>query len=39
LASLDERTFKTKLSQHLARRGFDWDTIAPVVERLYQERQ
>jgi regulatory protein len=38
LAALDERTFKTRLSQFLARRGFDWDTISPVVERLYSEQ-
>src|ERR687888_386230 len=37
LASLDERTFRTRLAQFLARRGFDWDTIAPTVERLWQE--
>jgi regulatory protein len=35
--ALDERTFKTKSSQFLARRGFSWDTISPVVERLYRE--
>ena len=34
LAAADERAFKTRLGQFLARRGFDWDTIAPVVERL-----
>jgi regulatory protein len=32
---LDERTFCARLSQHLARRGFDWDTITPLVERLW----
>ena len=37
LGGLDERTFKTRLSQFLARRGFDWDTITSVVERLYTE--
>jgi regulatory protein len=36
-ATLDERTFKTRLSQFLARRGFDWDTIAPVIDRLWRE--
>jgi regulatory protein len=35
--ALDERTFRTKSSQFLARRGFGWDTISPVVERLYRE--
>jgi regulatory protein len=33
---LDERTFCARLSQHLARRGFDWDTITPLVEQLWQ---
>jgi SOS response regulatory protein OraA/RecX len=34
-AAVDGRTFRTRLGQLLARRGFDWDTIAPVVERLW----
>jgi len=38
LSELDERTFTTKLSQFLARRGFDWDTIAAVVRRLSHDR-
>jgi regulatory protein len=37
LASLDEQTFTTRLSQFLARRGFDWDVITPTVARLWQE--
>jgi regulatory protein len=37
LAHLDEHTFKIKLGQLLARRGFDWDTIGPTVERLRRE--
>jgi regulatory protein len=37
LAETDERTFRTRLGQLLARRGFDWDTIAPVIERLRRE--
>ncbi len=37
LASLDERTFRTRLRQFLARRGFDWDTVGPTVERLWRE--
>jgi regulatory protein len=37
LASADERTFRTRIGQHLARRGFDWDVIAPTVERLWCE--
>ncbi|MBV9173284.1 MAG: RecX family transcriptional regulator [Chloroflexi bacterium] len=37
LGSTDERTFTTRLSQFLARRGFEWDTIAPTVSRLWAE--
>ena len=37
LATLDERTFRSRLGQFLARRGFDWDTIAPTVDRLWHE--
>jgi len=37
LAVADERAFKARLAQFLSRRGFDWDTIAPVVERLWAE--
>jgi regulatory protein len=37
LSGLDEHTFKSRLSQFLARRGFDWEAIATVVERLYRE--
>jgi regulatory protein len=37
LSSLDERTFRTRLAQFLGRRGFDWDTIAPTVERIWLE--
>lgn len=33
----DERVFKTRLAQFLARRGFDWETISPVVDRLWDE--
>jgi regulatory protein len=36
-AGADERTFLTRVSQLLTRRGFDWATIAPVVERLWNE--
>ncbi|MBV9581773.1 MAG: RecX family transcriptional regulator [Chloroflexi bacterium] len=38
LRDLDDKTFTSRLSQWLARRGFDWDTIAPVVARLQVER-
>ena len=34
--ALDERTFCSRLAQRLARRGFDWDTISPLVERLWR---
>jgi regulatory protein len=37
LHGLDERTFATRLGGWLARRGFDWDTITPVVNRLWAE--
>jgi regulatory protein len=38
LATADEHTFRTRLGQLLARRGFDWDTINSTVERLQRER-
>jgi regulatory protein len=38
LRALDEHTFKTRVAQWLARRGFDWDAITPVVGRLWAER-
>jgi regulatory protein len=37
LRNLDERTFQTRLGHWLARRGFDWDTVATVVARLWAE--
>jgi regulatory protein len=37
LSALDERIFKGRLGQFLARRGFDWDTISSVVDRLWRE--
>jgi SOS response regulatory protein OraA/RecX len=36
-AGADERAFRTRLGQFLARRGFDWDTIGRVVERLWRD--
>jgi SOS response regulatory protein OraA/RecX len=39
LRTLDERTFKARLGQWLARRGFDWDTVGRVVERLWSESE
>jgi regulatory protein len=38
LSQADERVFRTRLGQFLARRGFGWETIASVVERLWVER-
>ncbi|MCA1646933.1 MAG: recombination regulator RecX [Chloroflexi bacterium] len=37
LTAADERAFKSRLAQFLARRGFDWETIARVVNRLWGE--
>ena len=37
LGSADERAFKTRLAQFLARRGFDWETISVAVNRLWEE--
>ena len=39
LGQTDERTFRLRLGQLLARRGFDWDIIDGVVGRLWQERE
>jgi regulatory protein len=38
LSTLDEREFRQRLAQFLQRRGFGWDSIEPVVERLWRER-
>jgi regulatory protein len=38
LSILDERDFRQRLGQFLLRRGFGWDAIEPIVERLWQER-
>jgi regulatory protein len=37
LRALDERTFKQRLGGFLQRRGYGYDTIRPVVARLWQE--
>ena len=37
LNSADERAFKSRLAQFLARRGFDWDTISVAVNRLWAD--
>ncbi|MDQ7030950.1 MAG: regulatory protein RecX [Ardenticatenia bacterium] len=39
LASVEDyHTFARRLSAYLARRGFGWDTIRPVVDALWAER-
>ncbi len=38
LTTADERVFKSRLAQFLGRRGFDWDTISSVVDRLWDDR-
>ena len=37
LRALDRQAFRSRLSGFLARRGFDWDIIGPVVERLWRD--
>jgi regulatory protein len=37
LRALDERTFKQRLGAFLQRRGYGYETIRPVVARLWQE--
>jgi regulatory protein len=39
LAGLEKPEFRRKLGEFLARRGFNYDTIEPVVERVWQENQ
>jgi regulatory protein len=36
-SQLSEMDFKRRMSQYLARRGFDYATTSPVVERLWRE--
>lgn len=38
LAGLDRNEFRTRLSGFLARRGFTYQTIQPVVQRLWSEQ-
>ena len=38
LAGLEYKDFRRKLGEYLARRGFDYDTIQPVVEQAWKER-
>jgi regulatory protein len=37
LSTLDEADFRQRLSQFLLRRGFDWETVNPTVDRLWRE--
>ncbi len=37
LKGLDRQTFRQRLGGYLARRGFDYDTIGPVVDQLWAE--
>ena len=39
LRGLDKRNFRTKLGAYLARRGFNYDTIGQVIERLIDETE
>lgn len=37
LSSYDEETQKRRLSAFLARRGYDWDVVRPVLAELFEE--
>lgn len=37
LGHLDRSTFAARLSGFLSRRGFEWETVTPVVDRLWRE--
>jgi len=37
LADLDRETFRKRLSAYLARRGFSYGTVAPLVTRIWDE--
>ena len=39
LSNLDQRTFREKLGNHLLRRGFRYDIVWPVVDRLWREQR
>jgi len=39
LSGLEYQEFRRKLGEFLARRGFNYDTIEPVVERVWRESQ
>jgi regulatory protein len=39
LADLDWNQFRQKMYGFLARRGFDYEYISPVVERIWQEKR
>jgi regulatory protein len=38
LAGLEYPDFRRKLGEFLARRGFDYDTLLPIVERVWREQ-
>lgn len=38
LAGLEYPDFRRKLGEFLARRGFDYDTLLPIVERVWKEQ-
>ena len=38
-AALPEDSFRQRLAGYLSRRGFDYSTIAPLVARLWRERE
>jgi regulatory protein len=37
LSNLDPQTQKRRLSDYLARRGYGWDVVGPVLRRLLEE--
>jgi regulatory protein len=37
LRGLEFQEFRRKLGEHLARRGFDYETIGPIVDRVWTE--
>lgn len=37
LPTVDEAAFRQRLGQFLMRRGFDWEVVAPTVDRLWRE--
>jgi regulatory protein len=37
LSSKDRQEFRSKLSGFLARRGFNYGTVSPVIDQLWEE--